>query len=253
MDTPIVGRPTSAAAQHEGSRLSPHWPASAPAVSRRLLTGAAGCPRQAADRRRRPGGRPVSRLGEPDNADLADPIAAWRPVRRSSAPAPLRRRGPGPGPTSVPVRPAPAATRHADPGQDPPPPPSRLDPLVDLIVTRPIVPAAFRKLDAIAVLAGPLLPAPHAGAQSGGGDPSNLGWWQRGSRPRRRATGSLAVSPRRAGCPAGPARPGPPPRPSAAVPERHGRGPAGRVPSAARAGTGTPARPAAPAECPALP
>ncbi len=51
----------------------------------------------------------------------------------------------------------------------------------------------------------------------------------------------------------GPARPGPPPRPSAAVPERHGRGPAGRVPSAARAGTGTPARPAAPAECPALP
>jgi hypothetical protein len=29
-----------------------------------------------------------------------------------------------------------------------------------LIVTRPIVPAAFRKLDAVAVLTGPLLPAP---------------------------------------------------------------------------------------------
>jgi hypothetical protein len=45
----------------------------------------------------------------------------------------------------------------ADPGQDPPLPPARLDPL--LIVTRPIVPAAFRKLDAIASLMGPLSPA----------------------------------------------------------------------------------------------
>jgi len=31
-----------------------------------------------------------------------------------------------------------------------------------LIVTRPIVPATFRKLDAVAVLTGPLLPAPRA-------------------------------------------------------------------------------------------
>ena len=43
------------------------------------------------------------------------------------------------------------------------------------------------------------------------------------------------------------ARPGPPPRPSAAVPERRARGPAGRAPCAVRAGTGAPCRPAAPA------
>ena len=76
---------------------------------------------------------------------------------------------------------------------------------------------------------------------------------QRGSRSRRRATGSLAVSPRRAGWPAEPAPPGPLPLPSAAVPGRRGRGPAGRAPSAARARTASPARPAAPAECPAPP
>ena len=76
---------------------------------------------------------------------------------------------------------------------------------------------------------------------------------QRGSRSRRRATGSLAVSPRRAGWPAKPAPPGPLPLPSAAVPGRRGRGPAGRAPSAARARTASPARPAAPAECPAPP
>src|SRR5579859_6787163 len=54
---------------------------------------------------------------------------------------------------------------------------------------------------------------------------------QRGSRSRRRATGSLVVSPRRAG----PARPGPLPRPNAAVPDRRGRGQAGRAPAAAQA------------------
>ena len=48
-----------------------------------------------------------------------------------------------------------------DPRQDPPLPPARLDPLVDR--HPPIVPAAFRKLDAMAVLTGPLLPAPHVG------------------------------------------------------------------------------------------
>jgi len=32
-----------------------------------------------------------------------------------------------------------------------------------VIVTRPIVPAAFRKLDAVAVLTGPLLPVPPQG------------------------------------------------------------------------------------------
>ena len=36
--------------------------------------------------------------------------------------------------------------------------PTRLDPLADR--HPPILPAAFRKLDAVAVLAGPLLPAP---------------------------------------------------------------------------------------------
>ena len=55
------------------------------------------------------------------------------------------------------------------------------------------------------------------------------------------------------GRPAAQARPGPLPGPSEAVPDRRGRGPAGRAPSAARAGTGAPARRAAPAECPASP
>ncbi len=45
-----------------------------------------------------------------------------------------------------------------DPCQDSPLPPARLDPPADR--HPPIVPAAFRKLDAVAVLAGPLLPAP---------------------------------------------------------------------------------------------
>jgi hypothetical protein len=40
-----------------------------------------------------------------------------------------------------------------------------------LIVTRPIVPAAFRKLDAIAVLTGPLLPAPRLQRAEDVGEP----------------------------------------------------------------------------------
>ena len=52
----------------------------------------------------------------------------------------------------------------ADPRQHPPLPPGRLDLLAD--PHPPIVPAAFRKLDAVAVLTGPSLPVPqiHAGA-----------------------------------------------------------------------------------------
>jgi Sulfate permease family len=46
----------------------------------------------------------------------------------------------------------------ADPRQHPPLPPGRLDLLADR--HPPIVPAAFRKLDAAAVLTGPSLPAP---------------------------------------------------------------------------------------------
>ena len=45
-----------------------------------------------------------------------------------------------------------------DPGQHPPLPPGRLDPLADR--HPPGLPAAFRKLDAVAVLAARLLPAP---------------------------------------------------------------------------------------------
>jgi hypothetical protein len=48
-----------------------------------------------------------------------------------------------------------------DTGQDSPLPPGRLDPLADR--HPPIVPTAFRKLDAVAVLTGPLLPAPLEG------------------------------------------------------------------------------------------
>ncbi len=48
-----------------------------------------------------------------------------------------------------------------NPGQDPPLPPARLDPLAAR--HPPIVPAAFRKLDAVAVLTGRLLPAPLIG------------------------------------------------------------------------------------------
>ena len=52
-----------------------------------------------------------------------------------------------------------------NPGQDPPPAPGRLDPLADR--HPPILPAVFRKLDAVAVLAGPLLPAPRLGLRAG--------------------------------------------------------------------------------------
>ncbi|MGD0604912.1 MAG: hypothetical protein ABSA53_15080 [Streptosporangiaceae bacterium] len=45
-----------------------------------------------------------------------------------------------------------------DPRQDSPVPPARPGPLADR--HPPFVPAAFRKLDAVAVLTGPLLPAP---------------------------------------------------------------------------------------------
>jgi hypothetical protein len=45
-----------------------------------------------------------------------------------------------------------------DTGQDPALPPGRLDPLADR--HPPIVPAAFRKLDTVAVLTGPSLPVP---------------------------------------------------------------------------------------------
>src|SRR5260370_19216928 len=51
----------------------------------------------------------------------------------------------------------------ADPRQHPPLPPGRLDPLADR--HPPIVPAAFRKLDAVAVLTGPSLPVPLEGAR----------------------------------------------------------------------------------------
>ena len=60
----------------------------------------------------------------------------------SSCPFGLLQPPPGPG----------------DSRQDSPLPSARLDPLADR--HPPIVPAAFRKLDAVAVLTGPLLPAP---------------------------------------------------------------------------------------------
>ncbi len=59
-------------------------------------------------------------------------------------------------------RPA-CSSRHAapaDPRQHPPLPPGRLDLLADR--HPPIVPAAFRKLDAVAVLTGPSLPVPRS-------------------------------------------------------------------------------------------
>jgi hypothetical protein len=52
-----------------------------------------------------------------------------------------------------------------DTGQDSPLLPGRLDPLADRHL--PIVPAAFRKLDAVAVLTGPLLPAPSKAGRKG--------------------------------------------------------------------------------------
>jgi hypothetical protein len=64
-------------------------------------------------------------------------------------------------PTPGPARPAPAATRPGSPAPHPPHPPlppGHLDPLADR--HPPIAPAAFRKLDAVAVLTGPSLPVP---------------------------------------------------------------------------------------------
>jgi hypothetical protein len=64
-----------------------------------------------------------------------------------------------------------------DSRQDSPLPPARLDPLADR--HPPIVPAAFRKLDALAVVTGPLLPAPLIAEV--GDSTSRLGREERGS------------------------------------------------------------------------
>ncbi len=88
-------------------------------------------------------------------------VTARSPWPRCGSRSP--RRGPRPAPTSVPARPAPAATRHGRPGSGP------ADPAGPPRAARhpPIVPAAFRKLDALAVLTGPLLPAPLSGSARG--------------------------------------------------------------------------------------
>src|SRR6266581_8106822 len=84
-----------------------------------------------------PGRRQPGRRGQ--GADR-DPLGAGRDQR------------PRPFPFGLPQ--PPRGTGH--PGQDPPLPHGRLDPLADR--HPPIVPATFRKLDAVAVLTGPLLP-----------------------------------------------------------------------------------------------
>ena len=89
-------------------------------------------------------------------------MAANRAVLTSHAPARVRIALPRRGLRQCP-RPFPPGLLQpprgpADPRQHPPLPPGRLDLLADR--HPPIVPAAFRKLDAIAVLTGPLLPAP---------------------------------------------------------------------------------------------
>src|SRR5271169_5558522 len=57
----------------------------------------------------------------------------------------------------------------ADPRQHPPLPPARLDPLADR--HPPVVPAAFRKQDAAAVLTGPSLPVLSGAQPAAGGNP----------------------------------------------------------------------------------
>src|SRR6266566_1333498 len=89
-------------------------------------------------------------------------LTSHAPARVGSA---LPRRGLRPVPTPVPARPAPAPRGPADPRQHPPLPPGRLDLLADR--HPPIVPAAFRKLDAVAVLTGPSLPVPRLGRYPG--------------------------------------------------------------------------------------
>jgi len=56
----------------------------------------------------------------------------------------------------------------ADPRQHPPLPPGRPDPLTDR--HPPSLPATFRKLNAVAVLTGPSLPAPRHAVTARGGD-----------------------------------------------------------------------------------
>ena len=82
-------------------------------------------------------------------------LTSHAPAEDGSA---LPRRGLGPVPRPVPpglLQPPPGP---ADPRQHPPLPPGRLDLLADR--HPPIAPAAFRKLDAAAVLTGPSLPVP---------------------------------------------------------------------------------------------
>ena len=162
-----AGWPPAGSCQRPGARAS-------------LRTVAASSPHRIAGRRWCPGRRVRCPPRNRDLPGLASPLPAARRAprpahpgrRRPRAGAPARvtarsprpgcgsrspRRGPRPAPTSVPVRPA-SPPGPGDPGQDPPLPPARLDPLADR--HPPIVPAAFRKLDATAVLTGPLLPAP---------------------------------------------------------------------------------------------
>ena len=87
--------------------------------------------------------------------------ANWTATRRPEDGSALPRRGLGPVPTPFPPGLLQPPRGPADPRQDPPLPPGRLDLPADR--HPPIAPAAFRKLDAAAVLTGPSLPVPLSG------------------------------------------------------------------------------------------
>jgi hypothetical protein len=85
------------------------------------------------------------------------------PGRRCGSRSP--RRGPGPAPRPFPLGLLQPPCRPRTPCQDSPLPPACPDPLVDR--HPPIVPAVFRKLDAVAVLTARLLPAPFPSGPAG--------------------------------------------------------------------------------------
>jgi hypothetical protein len=158
-----------------------------PGARASLRTAAASSPHRIAGRRWCPGRRPPRNRDVPGQA--SPPPAAHpapQPAHPGQAPATIwcTREGDSPAAaaslrieissaraeTSARTRSRSAcSSRHPareTRGQDSPLAPARLDPLADR--HPPILPSAFRKLDAVAVLAGPLLPAPQGGkARSG--------------------------------------------------------------------------------------
>src|SRR5450631_1556593 len=138
MGSAMLSRPSSSA-----SSSLPGYSGAGQPAARSSPSAASSASRPAPLRAGAPG-RATARPPWPGISDR-DPLGAGRDQRPRPFRSGLLQPPPGTG----------------DPGQDPPLPPGRLDPLADR--HPPIVPAVFGKLDALAVLTGPSLPVPQVG------------------------------------------------------------------------------------------